>query len=144
MGAAKKIVQEAVERMDEDQRTLALAWAQKAQEISTRVDLSKSEKLRQLKGLETAPVVKAFIIGLAAALKQHLWNERSWPARGALSGLALGVVAVGGQGAGIAAMGGAIGIPLFLLTTAGGALLGTVVSELKNATRTKKKGPEAE
>lgn len=140
MGAAQKIVQEAVERMDEGQRTLVLAWAQRAQEITGRDDLSKGEKLRQLTDLETAPAVKAFIIGLSAALKQHLWDERSWPARGALSGLALGVVALGGQGAGIAAMGGAIGVPLFLLTTAGGLVLGTVISELTNAEgkRTKK------
>lgn len=67
-------------------------------------------------------------------MKQHLWDERSWPARGALLGLTIGVATLGSEGAGIAALGGAIGVPVFLLTTAGGALLATIVSELTNAT----------
>src|SRR5688572_27011396 len=104
MGAAEKIVQETIQKMDETQRALVLTWAQQAQKISKREDLSRTDKLRQLRELETVPAVKAFTIALAAAMKQHLWDDRSWAARGALSGLALGVVALGGQGAGIAAM----------------------------------------
>lgn len=142
VGAANKIVQEAIERMDEGQRALVLTWAQKAQEISERSDLTKREKLHQLKDLDTTPAVKAFVIVLGTALKQQLWDERSWPARGGLSGLALGAMVLGGQGAGIAAMGGAIGVPLFILTAAGGALLGTIVAELKGAASKRNNGNE--
>ena len=40
------------------------------------------------------------------------------------------VVIFGGSGAGIAALGGAIGLPLFLLTGAGGALVGMIIERL--------------
>lgn len=125
--------------MKEDERTLMLAWAQKAQEITSRDELTSGEKLRQLNELETTPAIKVLVVAVANALKQNLWDDRSWPARGALSGLALGVVALGGQGAGIAAMGGAIGVPLFLLTTAGGALLATIISEVNGSDSKNKK-----
>lgn len=130
---AEKIIQDAIEKMSNEDRQLVLVWAQKVQDITSREDLSTGDKLRQLNDLDTAPAVRAFLSALLAALKQHLWDDRSWPARGALSGLTLGVVALGGQGAGIAALGGAIGVPLFLLTAAGGALLGTVISEITEA-----------
>ena len=64
--------------------------------------------------------------------KKLLWDDRNWPARLALSGVTVGLVAGGpGAGAGIAALGGAVGVPLWVLTAAGGAFLGTLVEELK-------------
>jgi len=51
----------------------------------------------------------------------------------ALSGLAIGVSAAGSKGAGIVALGTAIGVKLYLLTSAGGALLGTIIQEIERA-----------
>ncbi len=135
MSAVKKIVHEAIDQMDAPQRELVLAWSEKAHEIATSTDLTKAAKLKALSRLETTPAVKAFIMALLAALKQHAWDERSWPARGALFGLAAGAATFGTQSAGIAAFGGAVGINLFLLTTAGGSLLATIISEISSASK---------
>ncbi len=81
--------------------------------------------------LETSPVVKTLLIQAMKQIKTKAWDERGWPARLALAGLTAGVGGVGLEGAGIAAMGGAIGLPLFLRTSAGGALLGSIIQELE-------------
>jgi hypothetical protein len=58
-------------------------------------------------------------------LKRVGWKERGLPAR-----MAMGA-AVTAQGAGIAALGGAIGVPLFVVFGAGGALAGVIIDEVR-------------
>jgi hypothetical protein len=62
--------------------------------------------------------------------KKHLWDNRGWAARLGMIGVSLGGIVVGGKGAGIAALGGAIGVPLWLVIGAGGAVLGSLIDEL--------------
>ncbi len=68
--------------------------------------------------------------------KELLWDERSWAARIGLLGVSAGAGAFGAQGAGIAALGGAIGVPLWLVIGAGGAFLGALVDELGRVAKT--------
>lgn len=63
-------------------------------------------------------------------MKRLGWEERSFPARMAL-GAAVTALTLSGQGAGIAALGGAIGVPLFVVFGAGGALAGVIVDEIR-------------
>lgn len=67
---------------------------------------------------------------VASALKQIAWDERGLKARLALSGAVAGVVLFGGQGAGIAALGTAIGVPLWVVFGAGAAFIGALYEEL--------------
>lgn len=61
-------------------------------------------------------------------MKRIGWEERSLPAR---MGAAAAALTLSGQGAGIAALGGAIGVPLFVVFGAGGALAGVIIDEIK-------------
>jgi len=72
------------------------------------------------------PIVKNF----STELKRVGWDERSWAARLLGAGV-LAAIAVGGQGAGIAALGGAIGVPLWIVFGAGGAFAGTLLDEIQ-------------
>lgn len=63
-------------------------------------------------------------------IKRVGWTERSLPARMAI-GAAIGALTLSGQGAGIAALGGAIGVPLFVVFGAGGALAGVIIDEIR-------------
>ncbi|MBL0223286.1 MAG: hypothetical protein IPQ17_11325 [Xanthomonadales bacterium] len=63
-------------------------------------------------------------------LKRVGWTERGLPARMAM-GAAVGALTLSGQGAGIAALGGAIGVPLFVVFGAGGALAGVIIDETR-------------
>ena len=63
-------------------------------------------------------------------LKRVGWKERGLPARMAM-GAAVTALTLPGQGAGIAALGGAIGVPLFVVFGAGGALAGVIIDEVR-------------
>lgn len=63
-------------------------------------------------------------------LRRVGWEERGLPARMAM-GAAAAALTLSGQGAGIAALGGAIGVPLFVVFGAGGALAGVIVDEIR-------------
>ena len=73
------------------------------------------------------PLVKM----LGKELKRVGWNERGYKSRGLLVGAGLGLVLFGGQGAGIAALGTAIGVPLWIVLGAGGAFVGTLLEEVR-------------
>lgn len=64
-------------------------------------------------------------------LRNVLWKDRNWPTRIGLGTAAIAAVAFGSQGAGIAALGGAIGIPLWVVCGAGGVFIGTLIDELQ-------------
>jgi hypothetical protein len=74
------------------------------------------------------PVVK--LVG--GEIKRHAWEDRSLATRlagvGVFTALALG----GGEaGAGIAALGTAVGVPLWIVFAAGGAFAGTLLDEIQ-------------
>lgn len=51
--------------------------------------------------------------------KRLAWDQRSTTARLGLGGAAIGADVLGGQNAGIAALGTAVGVPLWIVTGAG-------------------------
>ena len=67
---------------------------------------------------------------LTAELKRLGWTERGLKWRVAFLASVVSAVMTGGQGAGIAALGGAIGVPLWLVIGAGGAFLAMLYEEL--------------
>lgn len=70
-------------------------------------------------------------------VKRHAWDERSIRSRMFLVGVGIGATVFEGQGAGIAALGTAIGVPLWVVLGAGGAFAGMLIEELSDKTRTK-------
>ncbi|MBK6851795.1 MAG: hypothetical protein IPG93_09315 [Burkholderiales bacterium] len=72
-----------------------------------------------------------FISFLGSEIKRIGWDERGLPERLALSAAAAAALVFSGQGAGIAALGGAIGVPLWVVFGAGGAFAGVIVEEAK-------------
>jgi hypothetical protein len=127
------LVAEELSKLPEEQRQLVLVWSQRALHITENQSLTVTQKARELQKLETAPFIKIMLERMFNVSKAKLWDERSWPARLALGGLAVGVAAAGTEAAGIAAFGTAIGVKVYLLTSAGGALLGTIVQELRKS-----------
>lgn len=75
--------------------------------------------------------VLPFITFLGSELKRIGWDERGLPERLALSAAAAAALVFSGHGAGIAALGGAIGVPLWVVFGAGGAFAGLLIEEAK-------------
>ncbi len=75
------------------------------------------------------PAVKS----AAATTKKIGWDDRSSTARLGLAGAGVGLALFGGQSAGIAALGTAIGLPLWIVLGAGSAFAGVFVEEIRRA-----------
>ncbi|MBD8663934.1 hypothetical protein IFT59_11820 [Rhizobium sp. CFBP 8752] len=94
-------------------------------------DLSAFAKLRQsLAVTARARVIMPVILMIASQVKRHGWDKRTKSQRFGLSGAAIGIAAFGGQGAGIAALGTAIGVPLWIVLGAGSMFARSLFEEL--------------
>lgn len=113
----------------EDLDTLR-TWAQNMLDIRT----SKAPALLKAKRAIVASTDRKVLAPIMQVAWKELrrvgWEERGLPARMAM-GAAAAALTLSGQGAGIAALGGAIGVPLFVVFGAGGALAGVVIDEIR-------------
>jgi hypothetical protein len=114
-------------------REMFLCWLQELKALRDR-DLSFREKAIAVARLThdrrgVWPLVKI----TASTLRKHGWTDRSWKARLSVGAAVATLASVGSAGAGIAALGGAIGVPLWLVFGAGGILAGTLIDELLEA-----------
>lgn len=85
------------------------------------------------------PVVKA----ISLEVKRHGWDERSTKAKYGLVGAATGIALFGSQGAGIAALGTAIGVPLWVVLGAGAAFAAPFVERLRELVPREHHPPQA-
>lgn len=135
INATEAAVRGFVRSLSPDEKTLLLEWARRAREVTNDTTLSRTQKIERLKDLGARRDWRAIFLRLFAFLRKHAWENRSWPSRMAVVGLGIGVTTSGAQWAGVAFSGTAIGVPIFLLTAAGGALLGTVIAEIERSLR---------
>lgn len=125
---AKKIIGNLTE---EEKRELR-SWADEAYVIRNDNSISRTEKIKRMSTITLrSKFTIEVIIRFANLIKKYSWDDRAWPARLALAGFTVGVTVSGGKMAGVATAGAGIGLPICLLTSAGGALLGAIVEELK-------------
>ncbi|MAO07486.1 MAG: hypothetical protein CL596_02105 [Alteromonas sp.] len=117
------------DKLSQKEKAKILAWAKEVRAIQKDPNLNFKEKFKALKELNNKEAFSATNKFVMMHSKKY-WKHAPWTERMAIIGLAGGVVIFGGSGAGIAALGGAIGLPLFLLTGAGGALVGMIIERL--------------
>lgn len=113
-------------------RTIKPIIALIGRELSPRELTELSDKLVNLQQSQVALPTKLRqgTSLIAAALKDLAWDNRGLPARLGISAAILTAIAFGGQGAGIAALGTAIGVPLWLVFGAGAAFAGELYERL--------------
>ena len=113
----------------EEREKLAL-WLEGLLEIKN-ADLSPYNKSREaISFTAKQKVVLPLIRSIARLVKKHLWDSRGAKGRFGLIGAGVGVMFFSGQSAGIAALGGAVGLPLWIVFGAGGAFAGVLLEEL--------------
>jgi hypothetical protein len=85
-------------------------------------NISSLAKAKKALGITVANKVLWPMIKLIyREIKRYAWDNRSAKVRRSYAGVALALATVGGQSAGIAAMGGAIAVPLWVVFGAGAA-----------------------
>lgn len=119
------------ERLTHTEKEVLLEWAKKVKSIQQNKSLNMQVKIKELRTLNNS---KAFnsCTKLITAYSKKYWKSASWAERMGIIGGVGALTLFGFGGAGVAALGGAIGVPLFLLTAAGGTLIGTIIDKLEN------------
>lgn len=117
--------------MIDGQRDSVIVWLRKLLSVSGSNQTLTTKMRQALEITRSADVVKPIAITIGKEVKRVGWDERSWPARFALSGALATAAVFGGEGAGVAAFGTAVGVPLWMVTSAGAAFAGVLVEELE-------------
>lgn len=129
--AAQPALVQSLLRATPAEQHLLLSWS-RGLGVIRHSDKSAREKAVAVVGLTrekraTWPIVKL----IARALKQVLWDARSWKLRLGVGAIVVTFIAVGNGGAGIVALGGGIGLPLWVLMGLGGVVAGVLVDAIK-------------
>ena len=119
-----------LEKLNDTEKQNVLNWAVEVKKIQQNNKLTTKEKIYDLKNLNNKQAFKN-VISIALNYSKSYWKKANWAQRIGIIGLTSGLIVAGASGgAGIAALGGAIGLPLFLVTTAGGTFIGTIIDSL--------------
>jgi len=126
-------IQRIVNRIPASDRQAVAIWLEKLLQIAN-LPIDKRDKAKRAIALtKESKVVWPIVKVMATELKRVGWDERNWASRLALSGLIIGLLAFSSEGAGIAAFGTAIGVPLWIVLGSGGALAGAILDEIKKS-----------
>lgn len=121
------------ERAGPVERLALLRWAETLLTIRESRAPIASKVTQAMKVTLRSEVIPAVLKLYGAPLKRLAWDDRSWPARvGGITAAATVGIATS-EGAGVAALGGAIGVPLWIVVGAGGTFATVLVQELAHA-----------
>lgn len=119
-----------IDNLSEDERSRLEAWLKELLEIRGS-NRTTEEKLRAIvAGLSKATVLLPVIRDLGLVVKRHGWDERRKGFRWFLRGAGLSIAMFGFQGVGIAAFGGAVGLPLWIVFGGGFAAAHAILREM--------------
>jgi hypothetical protein len=107
-----------------------LTWMQGLLEIRNK-DITLAQKNKAaLELTATKKIVWPIMKVVTKEIKRKSWDERSTKTRFGLAGAGAGILLFGSQGAGIAAFGTAVGVPLWVVLGAGSTFAGVLIEEL--------------
>lgn len=121
------------------EQLVLMRWAQQLVFIRMSNDPPLEKAKQAIQVTIDSGAILPFLKFFGSEIKRIGWDERGLPERLALSAAAGAALVFSGQGAGIAALGGAIGVPLWVVFGAGGAFAGVVIDEVKRRVSTLEK-----
>jgi hypothetical protein len=117
-------------QMDGAEKQALARWIESLIEIRN-CGLPVLQKARRAVSLSASSrVIVAAVKIVGREIKRHGWDNRTGPVRLGLGAAAVAAVAFGGQNAGIAALGAAVGVPLWVVFGAGVAFAGVLYEEI--------------
>ena len=134
----RKIAVRIASRISVVEKEALIRWIDCLLELKTS-NLPALQKAKNAISLTaTSNVVATTAKTIAREVKRLGWDDRSLTARLGMGAAATGAAFFGGQGAGVAALGAAVGIPLWVIFGAGGAFMGVLYEELTGKRRNTK------
>lgn len=129
---SRKLALTIVEEAHPEQLDAIQAWAEGMLQIRLS-NLNRIAKARAALTLTARSKVILPILKLVVSKAKRLgWDDRNGPSRWGLAGAATALAIFGTQGAGIAALGTAVGVPLWVVFGAGASFLGVLLDEIAN------------
>lgn len=121
-----------VERANQEEQKNIKEWLRSLMMIADSAESTLDKARRAIEETAKREVVWPIVKLLAGEVKRLAWDDRSLAARVA-GGAAMTALALGGgeAGAGIAALGTAVGVPLWIVFAAGGAFAGAILEEIQ-------------
>lgn len=114
----------------EEQNELEL-WCNQLIQIR-KGSFSKAEKIKQaLKVTFKASNIFSVFKLISTSIKKYAWDDRKTKGRLGILGLGVGLTFFAGQAAGVAALGSAVGVPLWVVFGAGGTFVGFILEEIE-------------
>lgn len=125
----KRIVRKVIQDSTPEERARLLLWSEGLLEIR-RSNLGVYRKASEsLAFTRKSKVIWPVVKRITTELKKVGWDKQSWKVRLGLGAIILAVAAFGKAKAGIAALGSAIGVPLWVVFGAGGTFAGMLIDE---------------
>lgn len=122
-----------IEQTNAKERTTLISWLENLLALRAENSLSAREKTKRAILLtKNKKIIFPMIKMIAKQMKTHLWDHRNSGSRFALIGTGIGLSFFSGQSAGIAALGTAIGVPLWVVFGAGASFAGLLINAAKN------------
>ncbi len=118
------------QQLDDAQRQKVLSWARALLEVRERNGSRREKAIAAIKVTQRSGLIGELFEPMVRLAVDAGWKNRGWPARLGLTAAALTLATVGKRNAGIAALGSAVAVPLWMVLGAGGTLAGTLVEEL--------------
>lgn len=122
-------------KLSEEEKQTVHKWASSLLAIVKNSDLTRIQKMNQLR-LQKVPIqIAPLLKGLVLLAKDKLWLNQSWARRGMAVGLGVGALAFGSKAAGLATAGLGVAVPIVLITSVGATFLGVIVDEIEKEKR---------
>jgi hypothetical protein len=137
-GEAREFALRVAKATNPDEQSALLTWLRQLVVIRDSQDGVVIKAANALKLTASSGAVKPALKIVWAEFERVGWDERSFKAKLGIVGAGLGLVTFGWAGAGIAALGGAIGVPLWVVLGAGGLAAGALIEELSSDKKDKK------
>jgi DnaJ-domain-containing protein 1 len=131
---AKRVAIVIAENTNKVERKTLTDWLDELLDIQRGSGTQMEKTRRAIEATLGRKVVWTTVKLIGREIKHLAWDDRKFPTRLLEIGAAVGLLAFGGEAAGIAALGGAIGVPLWFLTAAGAAFAGVLLEELRAPT----------
>ncbi|MGN7437635.1 MAG: hypothetical protein ACTHOO_03245 [Alcanivorax sp.] len=120
-----------LEKTNNSEREMLIDWLESLLDIRKLQIPNRKKAALAIKETKSRKIIFPIIKKISSMLKSKLWDQRGTASRFAIIGTSIGLSVFYGQSAGIAALGGAIGVPLWVVLGAGGAYAGTIIEEAK-------------
>lgn len=120
-----------------EHQVIVSSWFQDLIDIKNS-DVSKRQKVKSIfQATKKRKIIFPTIKLISKKVKQYAWDDRKAKGRIGIVGIGIGVTFFAGQSAGIAALGGAVGVPLWVVFGAGGTFAGFCIEEYERVKKNK-------